>query len=79
MMLLKDFDLANGFAPDQMHGVCLGVVKNMLKIWLNGTNRMEIYYIGHKGCSTYSTFLAQLSENVQSPCECSHHAVPGLY
>ena len=48
MMLLKDFNLVNGFVPDWMHGVCLGVVKKMLKIWLNGANRMEVYYIGHK-------------------------------
>ena len=48
MMILKNFDLANGFVPDWMHGVCLGVVKKMLSLWLNTANRMDLFYIGNK-------------------------------
>ena len=47
-MLLKDFNLVDGFVPDWMHGVCLGVVKNLIALWLNSENRSKAFYVGDK-------------------------------
>lgn len=35
-MLFKDFNLGEGFVRDWMHRACLGLVKNLLALWLNG-------------------------------------------
>lgn len=47
-MLFKDFNLVEGFVTDWMHGVCLGLVKNLLALWLNGEHRTKDFYIGNK-------------------------------
>lgn len=47
-MLFKNFNLVDGFVPDWMHGVCLGVVKNLIALWLNSENRSKAFYVGDK-------------------------------
>jgi len=47
-MLFKNFNLVDGFVPDWMHGVCLGVVKNLIALWLNSENRCKAFYVADK-------------------------------
>lgn len=47
-MLFKDFNLVEGFVTDWMHGVCLGLVKNLLALWFSGEHRTKDFYIGDK-------------------------------
>ena len=47
-MLFKDFNLVEGFVTDWMHGVCLGLVKNLLALWFNGEHKTKDFYIGNK-------------------------------
>ena len=46
--LFKDFNLVEGFVTDWMHGVCLGLVKNLLALWFNGEHRTKGFFIGNK-------------------------------
>lgn len=34
MMLFNDFDIVSNFSIDFMHGICLGVVKHTIEIWI---------------------------------------------
>ena len=47
-MLFKEFSLVEGFVPDWMHGICLGLIKNLLAFWLNGEHKSKDFYIGNK-------------------------------
>lgn len=47
-MLFKEFNLVEGFVSDWMHGVCLGLVKNLLALWFNGEHKTKDFYIGNK-------------------------------
>lgn len=47
-MLFKEFNLVEGFVPDWMHGICLGLIKNLLAFWLNGEHKSKDFYIGNK-------------------------------
>ena len=52
-MLFKEFDLVEGFVPDWMHGICLGLIKNLLAFWLNGEHKSKDFYIGNKVYKSY--------------------------
>lgn len=45
MVGLSSFDLVRSTSIDYMHGVLLGVLKNMLTFWLDSTNKKQPYYI----------------------------------
>lgn len=42
------FDLVLGIVPDYMHGVSLGVTKQLLNLWLSSTKHKKPWFIGHK-------------------------------
>ena len=45
---LSWFDLVLGIVPDYMHGVLLGVTKQLLNIRLSSTKHKKPWFIGHK-------------------------------
>ena len=58
------FDLALGFPPDYMHGVLLGVTKDLLTLWFSAKNKEEDYFIGHlvsSGALTVNWYTSQIS------------------
>lgn len=42
------FDLVLGIVPDYMHGVLLGVTKQLLNLWLSGSKHKKPWFIGSK-------------------------------
>lgn len=49
LALLKDVNLSEAFPVDWMHCVLLGIVKTLLKYWLNTKYRLKkSFYIGDK-------------------------------
>jgi hypothetical protein len=42
------FNLSLGIVPDYMHGVLIGMTKQLLNIWLSGNSYKEPWFIGHK-------------------------------
>lgn len=42
------FDLVLGIVPDYMHGVLLGVTKQLLNLWLASSKFKKPWFIGHK-------------------------------
>ncbi|PFX13893.1 hypothetical protein AWC38_SpisGene21989 [Stylophora pistillata] len=42
------FDLVLGIVPDYMHGVLLGVTKQLLNLWLSSSKHKKPWFIGHK-------------------------------
>jgi hypothetical protein len=47
LCLLPNFDIINGMVPDYMHCICLGVVRQMAKLWFEAKNHDCAYYIGN--------------------------------
>lgn len=45
MISAFEFDLIHGFSIDVMHCVYLGVMKKILKLWLDQTNKSQPFYI----------------------------------
>lgn len=48
LLLLKSFDIVNGFVVDYMHCVLLGVTRQLTKLWFNSMFHEETWYIGRK-------------------------------
>ena len=46
LMKLKSFQMVNGFVPDYMHSVCLGTIRQLVKLWFDSTNHNEEWYLG---------------------------------
>lgn len=44
--LLPTFDTVRGTITDYMHSVCLGVVRQMVHLWVDSSHHGEEYYIG---------------------------------
>ena len=42
------FNLSLGLVPDYMHGVLIGLTKQLLDLWLSGKSYKEPWFIGHK-------------------------------
>ena len=42
------FDLASGVVIDNLHGIFLGVTKNLLHLWFDKQNKGMPYFIGNK-------------------------------
>ena len=45
---LPEFNLIEGYVPDYMHCVCLGVTKMLLDMWTSTKNHAEQFYIGRR-------------------------------
>ena len=45
LSLLPDFDIVNGFVPDYMHCILLGVARQLGKLWFDSTNHDEPFHI----------------------------------
>jgi len=48
LLLLKDFDIVNGFVFDVMHTAFLGVTKSLTSMWMDSSNSDKLFYIGTK-------------------------------
>ena len=48
LMNVEGFDVVNGFPPDNLHAVFLGVARQLTGLWLDSTNHNEAYYIGRQ-------------------------------
>ena len=48
MMLLPWFDLVLGIVPDYMHGVLVGVTKQLRNLWLSPSRYKKPWCIGNK-------------------------------
>jgi Transposase family tnp2 len=46
LSLLPQFDIVHGMVPDYMHCICLGVVRQMARLWFDSKNHNEPFYIG---------------------------------
>ena len=55
---LKHFDVVDGVAVDYMHGILLGVSKQLLKLWLDSQFSGEDWYCG--------TLVALIDERLMS-------------
>ncbi len=44
------FDIVDGIAVDYMHGILLGVTKQLLKLWLDSQYSHEEWYCGRHIC-----------------------------
>jgi hypothetical protein len=45
---LEHFDIVDGIAVDYMHGILLGVSKQLLKLWLDSQYSQEEWYCGRR-------------------------------
>jgi len=46
LFFLPHFDIINGMVPDYMHCICLGVLRQVAKLWFQTKNHDEPFYIG---------------------------------
>ncbi len=46
--LMPQFDIINGYSPDWMHSVCLGVVRQVVDLCLDTSNHAKPFYMGNK-------------------------------
>ena len=44
----RTFDTVQGFTPEYMHSVCLGVMHQLANLWLDTQNRVSDFYIGRR-------------------------------
>ena len=57
--LIPKFNIIDGFVPDFMHSVILGVVRQFSKLWFDSQNHVHPFYIG-RSVSTVSKMLEAL-------------------
>lgn len=57
-MTLLRLDVVDGFIPDYQHCACLGVMRQLLKLWLESENHGCPWYIGTKLSQLNSLLLA---------------------
>lgn len=70
MIAAPMFDLVNGFAIDVMHCVHLGIMKLLLKLWLETKNKSQPYYMSKAHqvlLSNKIVCLKPISETVRRP------------
>ncbi|XP_076851814.1 uncharacterized protein LOC143508558 [Brachyhypopomus gauderio] len=48
LMKLKTFQMINGFVPEYQHCVCLGVTRQLAKLWFDSKHHDKEWYIGTK-------------------------------
>ncbi|XP_064469841.1 uncharacterized protein LOC135384573 [Ornithodoros turicata] len=46
LLNLPAFNVVHSFVPDYLHSVLLGVTRTMMKLWFEGKNSNECFYIG---------------------------------
>lgn len=60
LVALDGFDLVRGIVPDYMHGLLLGITKNLLGKWFSPTQSGRPYFVG-KELKTLSKCLCNIS------------------
>jgi hypothetical protein len=60
---LPFFDTVMGFAPDYMHGVCLGVVKQVIELTMSRSSHGKEFYLGDRETDINRFMLAQVPPN----------------
>ncbi|CAN7995241.1 unnamed protein product, partial [Ixodes pacificus] len=58
VMELPRFDIVAGFIPDYMHCACLGVLRQLFKLWLDSEHHLSAWYIGTRVASLNKLLLA---------------------
>ncbi|XP_042897703.1 uncharacterized protein [Parasteatoda tepidariorum] len=66
LAVIPHFNVVQGFSPDTMHSVFLGVCKRIVSLWLDTTNKDKDYYIGNPKC--IKAMNAKLSNVVMPQC-----------
>ena len=66
LSLLPHFDIIKGMVPDYMHCICLGVVRQMAKLWFHSKHHEQPFYIGTLAPVIDSRLLA-----IKPPCSIS--------
>ncbi|XP_063064685.1 uncharacterized protein LOC134456944 [Engraulis encrasicolus] len=46
LMKLSKFQMINGFVPEYQHSVCLGVTRQLMKLWIDPKHHAKPWYIG---------------------------------
>ncbi|XP_060599450.1 uncharacterized protein LOC132753052, partial [Ruditapes philippinarum] len=62
-LYLKHFDAINSCVIDYMHGVCLGVMKTMLTLWFDKSNKDE-YFSVFKSKNTVNNILQNIKPTI---------------
>ncbi|KAJ8050003.1 hypothetical protein HOLleu_03009 [Holothuria leucospilota] len=60
--LIPRFNIIDGFVPDFMHSVILGVVRQFSKLWFNSQNHLQPFYIGRSVAN-----VSKLLEGIKPP------------
>jgi len=66
LSLISGFDIIKGLVPDYMHCICLGVVRQMMSLWLDTKNHNEPFYIGQLTQTVDTKLLS-----IKPPCNIS--------
>lgn len=66
LSLLPQFDIVRGMVPDYMHCICLGVVRQIAKLWFEPKNHEEPFYIGKS-----SKLVDRRLLGIKPPCSVS--------
>ena len=61
---LKHYDLVNGIAIDYMHGVILGVVKSLFKLWFASEHKKETFSV-HNHLTLFDERLADIKPTIE--------------
>ena len=62
----RTFDTVQGFTPEYMHSVCLGVMRQLANLWVDTQNRVSDFYIGRRRAE-----LDDRLTSISPPCEIS--------
>ena len=69
------FDIVNGMVPDYMHGVLLGLTKQMLSLMISSSNSTKPYFVGHsvKDIDKYLTSMRPIDTVPRLPRKLEEH------
>ena len=66
LAMVHSYNVIQGTAIDHMHGIFLGVIRNLLSLWFQSDHHKEPYYLGKS-----TNIISQLLLSSKPPCEFS--------